>query len=212
MDGTLTEYPVPPFFSSWDALSLALPEKKAKEWIENRDYYYPKEELQDEWGEKQLNLLRNLNLEEANKFLLPIPYCPGVKEFFSNQRNGYKKGIITSGINLVADKILEELEFDFALSYFIEVKNGRLTGRGRSAGELWKKDLMLLNFALKNDICLSKTIYIGDNENDIPAFKSVGIPVAFKPKTKETKENAKHIIKDFRELNEIIENEYTRVF
>ena len=30
MDGSLVKYPIPPFYSSWDALSLALPDEKRK--------------------------------------------------------------------------------------------------------------------------------------------------------------------------------------
>ncbi len=204
MDGTLVEYTIPPFYASWDALSLALSEKERKEWIKNRDYYYPKKELHKEWQEKQLGIIKGLSLEEVNRHLFPIPYCPGVREFFSNQGNGYKKGILTSGINLVADKIVEELGFDFSLSYFIEVENGRLTGRGRHVGELWEKDLMLKNFALENNFRLDRTMYIGDNENDIPALDIVGCSVVYKPKTKETREHAQHVINDFREVEEIV--------
>ncbi|RLG15699.1 hypothetical protein DRN69_02615 [Candidatus Pacearchaeota archaeon] len=204
MDGTLVEYPIPPFYSSWDALSLTLSNEKRKKWIETRDFYYPRKELYKEWYREQVSFLRGLYLNEVGNYLFPVPYAQGVIEFFSDKKE-YIKGIISSGVSLVANRIVEELGFDFSVSNFIEVKGGRFTGRGETTMNLWRKDLDLLQAVEGRGVSLENVIYVGDNENDIPIFSLVEVSVAFRPKTEETKRAAKYVIDDFRELEEILE-------
>lgn len=204
MDGTLVDYPNEPFHSSWDALAEALPEKIKQKWFEIRDFYYLKKGLSQEWYKKQVFLLKGLDLEKVSEYLFPIPYSEGVREFFSND-NSYIKGIISSGVNLVADRIAYELGFDFVKSDFVEIKDGKFTGEGEPKMNLWRKDLDLLKIVKEKNLNLEKVLYIGDNENDIPVFRIVGIPVAFKPKNKETERVVKYIIEDFRELEGILE-------
>ena len=202
MDGTLVSYPNGPFYSSWDALVDCLPEDKKIEWFRNRDFYYPQKDLHHEWFKSQVNFLKGFYLEEINKVLLPIPYNKGVKEFFG-QKNGLVTGILSAGINLVADRIAEELKFDYVVSNYLEVYDGVLTGEGKQVS-IWNKHLDLIEMVDKIGLDLQRVVYIGDNENDIGCFELVGIPVGFNPKTKKTKDAVEYIIDDFRELNYIL--------
>jgi HAD superfamily phosphoserine phosphatase-like hydrolase len=203
MDGTLVNYPNEPFRSSWDALAEALPKTLREQWRELRDFYYPKKELCGEWYKKQVALLKGIRLTDIEGHLFPAPYSSGVEDFFSN-RNGYVKGIVSAGVGFVAERIAKELSFDFVVGIPIEVKNGTFTGEGECISYLWRKDLDILKVANENHLNLQRTIYVGDNDNDIACFKLAGISVAFNPKTEETKRAAKYVISDFRELNDIL--------
>ncbi len=204
MDGTLVNYPNEPFHSSWDALTKSLSDEQKKEWIRVRDFYYPRRNLYREWYKTEVALLTDISVKSVEDYLFPIPYSLGARDFFY-KRNGFVRGIISSGVSLVADKIKEEFGFDFSISNSIEIKGGFFTGKGESNLNLWEKDLELLRIADEKNLKLEEIVYVGDNENDIPIFRIVGIPVAFNPKTEKTKKYVKYIIRDFRELNKIIE-------
>ncbi|MEK6757598.1 MAG: HAD family phosphatase [Nanoarchaeota archaeon] len=204
-DGTLVEYSVPPHFSSWDGLSLALSEEKQKEWISIRDFYVSKIDLYDEWFSKQVKLLKGLPVSEAEKVLFPVPYSKGVKNFFGNLNGRYKKGIVSSGIDIVAKKVLEELNFDFFITNILETENGFFNGEGVNAVGLKGKAIAVEKVSNDYGIPLEKICFIGDSFNDVSVFEIVGLPIAFKPKLKEVQKRAKYVIDDFTELNKILE-------
>ncbi len=147
--------------------------------------------------------MRGIKLADAERHLFPVPYSPGVREFFSG-RNGYVTGILSAGVGLVAERIAKELDLDFVISNPIEVSSGEFTGEGELRVNLWKKDSDLSRIAEEHKLDLQKMLYVGDNDNDIPVFGIVGLPIAFNPKTKETAKAARHVIGDFRELNGIV--------
>ena len=204
MDGTLVDYPNEPFHSSWDALLGALPGNLKEQWIKLRDFYYPRKELCEEWYKKQVALLKGIRLSDMNRYLFPVPYSLGVREFFSS-RNGYVTGIISAGVGLVAERVAKELGLYFVISNPIEVMEGIFTGRGELKSHLWRKDVDVLRIAKENNLSLQKMLYVGDNENDNSVFDLVGVSVAFCPRKKTTEERADFVIRDFRELNDILE-------
>ncbi len=206
MDGTLVDFPNEPFHSSWDALGELLDEEVKREWYWLRDFYYPKKERYLEWFNKQVALLKGLALERVEDALFPLPYSSGVREFFSDSK-GYLKGILSSGISVVAEKIASELGFGFVRCAYLEIKDGIFSGRGSFDVKMWKKDEDLAAMACEMGLSLDEVLYVGDNENDIPAFEVAGISVAFRPKTNETKRYADYVINNFRELNEILKAE-----
>lgn len=81
MDGTLVCYLESSFHSSWDALGFAAGKKE--EWLKNVDYYYPRPELYEEWIQENCKLLKGISVGETLEKILPPPYLPGTKDFFS---------------------------------------------------------------------------------------------------------------------------------
>jgi len=201
MDGTLIKFPNEPFQSSWDALGDLLSNKE--EWYALRDFYYPKREFYREWFSKQVSLLKGLSVKIVEESLFPLPYSKGAKKFFSSL-NGFKKGILSSGINVVAEKIASELGFDFIFCSYLEIEGGVFTGKGRESGDLWRKDLDLAKMAEKMGLSLEEIAYIGDHENDIPAFRVAGLSIAFNPKNEKVRKEADYVVEDFSELNKIL--------
>lgn len=104
LDGTLIQYKNSPFHSSWDALGFVA--GLDNEFKKNLEYYFPKKELYKEWVKKNVELLKGKSLEEIKKRIFPLlPYSPGAEELFKNLDNSFIKGIISNGVDFVAEKV-----------------------------------------------------------------------------------------------------------
>jgi|SRR3989344_1574922 len=202
-DGTCWDYDNEPFRSSWDALAMALPQIKRANWFAVRDKYTQKrynEINYDEWFNAQLSLIKGLPVSEAEKVVFPIPYSKGVENFFSSLDGRYLKGLVTSGIDFVAEKASQELGLDFCYSNHIETSNSSFTGKGKILIDLSNKREIVKKIAKTFEIFLEEICFVGDNLNDVPVFEVVGLPIAFNPKHKSVEEAAKYTIYDFNEL------------
>ena len=207
MDGTLVQYPEPPFYSTWDALPLAFPERKREEWIKMRDFFLEKKGDYDDWFNFQLNSLKGTSFSDVKRNLFPIPYSKGVVPFFQSLNGNYVTGILSAGINIVAEKIVEELGFDFQFSNYLEVVGGKFTGKGKPHVELGKKKELFYEIIKKYHLKPEETLFVGDGFGDIPILEIVGIPVAYGRKFDEVTKKVKYVINDFRELNDILKEE-----
>ena len=209
MDGTAVSYPNEPFHSSWDALAGVLPTDTKQKWFGIRDYYLEKgDPFYDEWFEKQVSFLRGIKLQEVEKILFPPPYSPGFVNFFKSVNGQYKKGILSSGLELVAERIYKDLSFDFFSANPLEIYKGVFTGRGTNKIALLSKKGELEKISRSHKFDLKEVCFVGDSFNDIPVLECVGLPIAFEPKSEEVASAAKYSISNFKELKNILKNEY----
>ena len=204
MDGNLVNYPNKPFNSTWDVFPEILSEQNKKEWFRLRDFYLRKKGDYGEWFSKQVSLLKGISVEKANQAFFPIPYSKGVESFFNSLNGEYVKGIVSSGVSFVAEKIKNDLNFDFQSSSDLEIRAGKFTGKGKINFDLYKKDKAIEFISQKYKIGLDEICYIGDAFNDIPAFEVAGLAVAFNPKEKELEKKVDYVIYDFNELRKIL--------
>jgi phosphoserine phosphatase len=207
MDGSAVQYPYGDFASSWDALTEILSKDEKEKWFSFVEKYYGKEDYQS-WFNAQVDLLKGKRLCDAENFLFPIPYSPGFKEFFSHS-NGAKKAILSAGIDIVARKIAQDLNFDFWIAQSLGIENGFFTGTGKGIVDYRNKTNLLTEISKNFNIPLSDSCYIGDTPGDIGCLELVGFPIAFNPHHGlEDYANSKGIpkISDFRELNGILGN------
>ncbi len=206
MDGTLVTYDNEPFHSSWDAMAQCLPDEKRQRWFFLRDSYYGKEKSYEQWFHRQVALLQGVKLEEARKALFPVPYSPGVRNFFA-QNNSFKKGILTAGLALIAEEIASELGFDGYIAQSLEIKNSIFTGHGTLMLNLGRKAEGLSKLAKRLDIRLQNSSYVGDTISDASCMEKVKFPVAFNPKP-DLAEYARAkkipIINNFMQLGEVL--------
>ncbi|HLC80852.1 MAG TPA: HAD family phosphatase [Candidatus Nanoarchaeia archaeon] len=203
MDGTLVQYESGDFQSSWDAIGKAA--GKWPEWQAAVEKYYEgackNHAVYEEWLKYNAGLLRGVKVDTVAEKIFPIPYSPGVKEFFSETEGKCRRGILTSGVDLVAEKIKQENSLEFCLANLLRVnKKGEFTGEALSVVGLQQKGERLRMLADMQGISLLEVCYIGDHENDLPAMEIAGFPVAFNPKREEVRKKAKAVIGDFREL------------
>ncbi len=183
------------FRSSYDAAGFAS-EKFVPgnwdRWIGVRDKYYPlvtdnpdKPEIYEEWCRKQASFLKGIKVADIMEQLMPIPYNPGVKEFFhkiKQDSRGYVTGIVSSGLNIVMDQVMKELGLDFAISTKLEECDGVLTGTTGRIVPFFGKAELVRKIAQEHGASLEQTAYFGDHENDIPVLEIVGLPIAVCPK------------------------------
>lgn len=221
MDGSLVNYlDRPPYYGTWEALRECLSDGDKKKWNSAIERYSKEKELYNEWFREQVSLLKGISVKQARSMLFPIPYSDGVVDFFSKQ-NGFLKGILSGGVDIVAESIAKELNFDFVLSNSLEVEQGYFNGRGRVRVDIFKKEEVFLELLKENNIDSCSACYIGDSDTDISCIKMAAVGIAYKPKTRDVKEAADFVINDFRELNIIlglstennkIKNEHKRIF
>lgn len=182
MDGTAVCYANSSFQSSWDALGEAAGLKE--EWNRLLQEYLPKPDLYQEWFDKQCKLLKGKEVEPILKQILPPPYAPGFVEFCCYAHGwGAVTGILSSGVDLVAQRIQKEARLDFVVDNELYTNDGEFTGTGKVIVPLDGKGEWVCRLGDRYNICKKDIIYFGDHENDIPAWKNVGTAVGVNVKS-----------------------------
>lgn len=201
MDGTLVQYDGP-FQSSWDALGSAAGLKE--QWDCLMEHYFPKRELYWEWTEANARLLKGISAEKIYRAILPPPYTPGARETIAQLKRQYKLGILTSGLDRIAEYICDDLGMDFYLANGLRVCDGVFTGECEQRVYLWGKDRHFLELCWREGLDPKEVCFVGDHLNDIPVMKSAGLAIAFAPKDPELLTVAHAHTHDFREIPKII--------
>ncbi|MBS3090648.1 HAD hydrolase family protein [Candidatus Pacearchaeota archaeon] len=189
------------FESSWDALGCAYGLKDR--WDKRIDKFYGRKNSDLEWANQDTADLINLPVKTAEKFLFPLPYSPGAREFARASKGKLLRGLLTTSIDLVAEKAQEELELDFSFCNVLNRNNGFFTGTLDYNVPIWRKHKKIGEICRQYSIIPEEICHVGDNENDISVGRKVGLFIAFNPKKEEVANNAKHVIHDFRELIKI---------
>jgi HAD superfamily phosphoserine phosphatase-like hydrolase len=197
-DGTLLSFrgkdpedPINRFESGWDAVAMAA--GIGQDWFEIRDRYYAlvtadpdNTELYEEWCRVEVSRLGGKEVEAIMERLRPLPYNPGVREFFQRIKQGkgagYTTGIVSSAMNIITDEVSQELGLDFATSTQLDIRDGVITGIPKHIPRLFGKGELVRNIAQEHDIGLEHIAFFGDHINDIPVFDIVGLPIAVCPK------------------------------
>lgn len=111
-----------------------------------------------------------------------IPVHPGIEEFTSRCReHGLETMILSSGLNILADVIMEKYGFHHVLANELLFEDGLVTGRVIPHVPFDEKDRALLEYLQERGIAPLECVAIGDGANDIPMFKVCGHGIAFNP-------------------------------
>lgn len=202
MDGTLVQYDGP-FQSSWDAVGYAAGLKE--EWDRLMEHYFPKKELYWEWTAANARLVQGVPTQKIFGAVLPPPYTPGVRETMVQLKRKYRLGVLTSGLDFIADYICKDLGMDFYLANGLKVHDGVFTGECERRVYLWTKDQHLRELCRREGLDLKEVCFVGDHLNDVSVMKSVGLAIAFAPKDPELIQVAHAHTDDFREIPKLIE-------
>ena len=136
------------------------------------------------WGHVHVNRIR--------KILDQVPIMPGAEDTFRIlHKNGYVTAIISSGINILAEKLKKKLGIHHVFANeLLKDENGFLTGEGNPVVPLWDKAKvmrhLLKSLSIKPDDCA----VVGDSIFDIPLFDSAGFSIAFNSKDKRVNQTA----------------------
>jgi phosphoserine phosphatase len=113
-----------------------------------------------------------------------LPITPGAPRLLRTLKSlGYKTAILSGGFTCFAQKLRQELGFDYIHANELGIADGLLTGE--PVGEIVngaRKAELLKQIAAQEAISLEQTIAIGDGANDLPMLSVAGLGVAFHAK------------------------------
>lgn len=115
----------------------------------------------------------------------------GTKELMEYlKKNNAIIAAISGGLSVLTDIIKNRFGLDVAISNVLKHDNGILNGEVEVHVEYWNKDKVLTKIAQEYNIHLSRTIFVGNGDNDIPVFKIAGHSIAFNPDSEEVAKSA----------------------
>ena len=204
LDGTVVKYDGR-WHSSWDAIGFASGRKDQYDRL--CAYYYPRKNQYNEWIQKIAGLLDGCLVSDVKKYIFPPPYLDGVKDTVAFLgAEGCVCGLLTSGVDIVADRVKQDMHLDFSVSNRLIVRDGVFSGNCEHVVNLWHKEKKLNDLCRKFGVSLKDTLFIGDNENDISSMKVCGRSIAFSPKTDEVRDAADVSFESWSGIKKYIED------
>jgi len=188
LDGTLIES-----ISSWRTLhrffgaSFDKVEKNTKAFFSNDIDYL-------QWMEEDIALWlpKRPRLSDVEEAFRPYSASSDTKEAVGLlMSNGIKVYIVSSGIDVLAEKIGRELGVDGVYANRLGTdENGYLNGKGTLVVEPMRKHEIVEMIAKKDNVPLELVACVGDTKYDVSMFKGVGGKYALNPKHDEIIEEA----------------------
>lgn len=152
---------------------------------------------------KRVALLKGAPVDDVKKVVDQIPLVKGVPETISElKKRGYKIATITGSFEIIAQRIKNELELDYAYSNVLHEEDGVLTGEVSGPLVEGSKAQVLQEIIAQENISTEECAAVGDGANDISMLKESGLGIAFnaKPVLKEIAD----IIIEKRDLRELL--------
>ena len=202
LDGTLVRYQGVEFESSWGAIAAAAGKQAESEQILRE--FLPQPDAYTKWVERDAALLAGLPVDRIAKKIFPPPYATGAKTAIAELRGSYTLGILSSGVDLVADRARDELGLDFSIANRLLIKDGRFTGKSETLVDLWKKADVMRQIAVEHGLELAEICFVGDHMNDVPVMRIVGLSIAMNAKDEELARIADHVVTDFTAIPRIV--------
>jgi phosphoserine phosphatase len=138
---------------------------------------------------ERVRLLAGLPAAALDEVSAKVGLTPGARTLVRTlKRLDYKFAIVSGGFTQMTDRLVRELNIDYAAANTVEVAGGHLTGK--VIGPLVDragKAAALTRFAADAGIPLSQTVAVGDGANDLDMIAAAGLGVAF---------NAKPVVRD----------------
>jgi len=118
----------------------------------------------------------DLRIEEVSRILSDYRIRQEAPETIERLKaKGVKAALVTSGIDILAERVARDLGIEFCLANGLETtKDGRLTGQGIGRVDPSRKDLAFLKLLRSLGIHSQETIAVGDTIYDLRFLKSAG--------------------------------------
>lgn len=150
-----------------------------------------------------IKLLRGFNEKYLPKVYEQIELRPNVPEVLKQLKNMRIKLALITHMPINLAELYRDLGFDYLFGTECEMKNGIFTGEVMEMNP--NKKTIVETLCNKLGIELHECIAVGDSKADVPMFESVGYDNSFViDANDEVKSYAKHHIKDFKEIVEIV--------
>jgi phosphoserine phosphatase len=145
-----------------------------------------------------------LSATDVAKILKDVPLMPGAHELMKALKaRGMKTVIVSGGLDLLAQRIKEELGMDLALANVLETdRKGTIVG-GKVVVPVKRKEEVLRKLQGKLGVAPEETASVGNSEIDVGLFRASRIRVAFCPQDEYVISNATSVITE-RDLREVL--------
>ena len=139
---------------------------------------------------------KDMTIYDVKEILSAVPIMKGAKEVMDEmKKRGILTAIISCGIEVLADRVAEELGIDFVVANGLEVdENLRLTGEGILSIELADKGKPLRKLLLENEIEKEECTAIGNSYGDAAMFEVSGFGIAFNPQDDTVSQKADAVV------------------
>lgn len=118
---------------------------------------------------KRVSLLKGASIDDVKKVVTDIPLMEGAEETIKElKQRGYKIATITGNVEIVAQRLKDELNLDYAFYNILHEKDGVLTGEvsGPLLVEGSKADI-LQELLDTEKLTAEECAAVGDGANDI---------------------------------------------
>jgi len=116
-----------------------------------------------------------------------IPYRPGVHECVAVLKaQGLVVGVISTGLTILIERVMHELDLEYAIANRLVTKAGVLTGEVKVNVEHGRKGEAVDLFCGQFGVDYREVITVGDSDGDISMFEHSGFSVAFNPASERT--------------------------
>lgn len=165
-----------------------------------------------EWTEAACNFLKNFGLKRDlfERIINQRQYVPGAEDVFKTLREkNVKTAVISGSFDALAQRAKRELWISYAYAHckLNFDRNNLLRSWKIDRTDYEDKPDVIRKIAGDNSIDLEECAYIGDDVNDIEAFKIVGLRIAFNAPKASVRQSADIVIES-RNLKSILPHLY----
>ncbi|KUO41247.1 MAG: hypothetical protein AVW06_01530 [Hadesarchaea archaeon DG-33-1] len=201
MDGTLIEQD-----SSWWAIhqhfGVEEEARKNLEAYERGEIDYP------EFMRRDIKLWQPTpHISQIEQIFAAFKLVPNASEVVDEiHRKNYDIAIVTGGIDILAEKVAQQLHIGHILANGLEVdERGYLTGEGVFRVEPYMKNEALEKLIGELGFTLAECVAVGDSKYDANFLKRSGLGVAIGEDADLT-QVADVVIKDFKHFNQLLDH------
>ena len=174
IDGTITRH-----ISSWRYIH-----EKLRLWS-NRAFRYQEDFFAGKISYRKFCELdaahwRGMNISRIRTIFKDVRYSRNaVRSIAKLKAMGFKLSAVSTGLQFMADRVRDELKFDFAISNRLTSRYGKLTGGVKINLEHGAKHTVLARIYKNFGVKPHEVISVGDSEGDIPLAMNSGYSIAF---------------------------------
>ncbi|MHA2424325.1 MAG: HAD family hydrolase [Candidatus Thorarchaeota archaeon] len=171
------------------------------------DQYFAGEIDYQQWADLDAALWKGQKLSEVIKIANETELMPGAIEVIKDlKKQGIHIAVLSGGIDILAERIVERVGIDYLLVNKIHHENGIITGEVEVNVGWGGKAEEIKQVCSHFNVPLSETAFVGDGLNDVAVFPVVALSIAFNPEAEEVAEAASVVIrkKDLREVLPVI--------
>ncbi|MBS3815028.1 MAG: HAD-IB family phosphatase [Hadesarchaea archaeon] len=147
-----------------------------------------------------------VHISDIDEILSDYELAPNAQEVISELKGrGYEVAIITGGLDILADKVAQELGIPHVLSNSLETdEEGYLTGEGIFRVDPLRKYKALRDFTSEIGAEMSECVGVGDSKYDTSLLEHVGLGIAIGG-NEELIEVADIVINDFNDFDLLLD-------